>query len=236
MLYNVSLRSMNGTSGQLLMEILLAIAILMGIAALVAGLISSSSQSSEFAQSELVATRLAEEAMETLRTVSQSNDTSSQGWNLLYLPPDGSGDPITGKGSGNPYHVIQSGAKWILIAGEETITLSNKHFQRKIIVENVSRDPATATIESSYNASHDDPTTQKVTVIVIPPSSLPIQIVSYFSRYLNTGSLQTNWNGGTGSGPFAATSTMTKISGSQNADISNGNCGGNGPCVRLQPQ
>lgn len=227
---------MNTTSGQLLMEILLAIAVLTGIATIVAGLITTSSRSSEFAQGELIGTRLAEEAAEIVRTISQSNDSFSQGWNLLYLPPDGNGNAITSKGTSNPYHSIQSGGKWVLVSGEESITLSDKNFQRKIIIENVSRDPVSETIETSYTASHDDPATQKVTVVVSTPSFPPIQVIFYLSRYLNQGSLQTNWNGGIDSGPFAATSTVTKISTFQNTDVGNTNCGVDGPCIRLQPQ
>lgn len=218
------------------MEILLAIAVLTGIAAIVSGLVTTSSQSSQFSQIELIGTRLAEEAVETVRTVSQSNDAASQGWNLLYLPPAGGGDPITSKGSSNPYHVIQSGGKWILVAGEETITLSNKSFQRKIIIDNVSRDPVSANIESSYNASRDDPATQKVTVVVSGSTFAPIQVVSYLSRYLNEGMLQTDWSGGINSGPFAASSVVTTVSAFQNTDLANANCGVDGPCIRLQPQ
>lgn len=172
--------------------------------------------------------------MEALRAISQGNNVSSQGWNLLYRPPDGTGDPSSSKGATNPYHPEQSGGIWVLVPGEETLTISGKTYQRKIVIENVSRD-ASGTIQSTYSAADDDPATQKITASATAPSSPQVSFISFFTRYLNEGSKQTDWSGGVSAGPFGATSAVTTISSSLNADLGGASCGGAGPCIRLQP-
>lgn len=222
--------------GQILAELILAIAIVAIIGVIIAELTVTSTRLAGNSSAGLAKLRLAEEALEALRAISQGNDSSSQGWNRIYLPPDGTGDPELSKGAAHPYHLGQSGNMWTLLAGEESLTLSDTDYQRKIIIENVSRDPLTGAIEAVYNLINKDPATQKITVTVAAPTSLPVTLTAFVSRYLNEGSRQTGWNGGIQTGPFPATSSVDTISSSQNTDLGNGACGISGPCIRLQPQ
>lgn len=225
-------------SGQILAEIILAIAVLAIVGGLVAEFANTGNRLGGSANKELVALKLAEEEMESLRAIAQGNDSGSEGWNRIYRPPDGTGNPATSKGAGNPYHSAISGNAWILLSGEEIVSLSGKNYGRKIILDNVSRD-ASGNIESIYNSANDDPATQKATVTVSASSSVPVTLTSFFTRYLNEGSHQTDWSGAVNSGPFAATSTVTNVSlpdDQLNIDRANSACGVSGPCIRLKAQ
>ncbi len=69
-------------------------------------------------------------------------------------------------GSANPYYfLLNTGVNpnaWVLTSGTETVDI----FTRKIVFDKVSRDPTTQNIESTYNASHDDQNTRKITATV----------------------------------------------------------------------
>lgn len=221
--------------GQALAELILTIAVVAIVGTIVAELVTTGTRLGGSTNDSLVRLRLAEEAMETLRAIAQGNNASSQGWNRIYRPPDGTGNPSGSKGIVYPYHPEKSGGIWVLVPGEETITLTGKNYGRKIVIDNVSRD-ATATIEGTYNPTNDDPATQKVTITVSATLSPPISLVAYITRYLNEGTRQTDWNGAVDTGPFDATSNITTISSSQNTDTGNLNCEVGGPCIRLQPQ
>ncbi|MBI4458178.1 hypothetical protein HY633_04400 [Candidatus Uhrbacteria bacterium] len=228
--------------GQILAEILLVIAVVAIIAPIAAQVSVLSNRLSASSNERLIMLQLAEEAMEALRAVSQGNDAGSQGWNRLYKPPDGSGDPAAAKGSSNPYRIVQASGIWVLQSGAETVTVSGGTYVRKIVIDNVCRDAATDAIITAAGVppctagNADDPATQKVTVTVSTASLPDMTLTAYFSRYLNEGSRQTDWSGGVNAGPFGATTSFTSVSSSQNADLGNSNCGGAGPCVRLQPQ
>src|SRR3989344_3875489 len=88
-------------NGQILVELLIAIAILAVIAALGAQLVNVSLQASETSKETGRELRMAQEAMEAMRAIAYGNDASSQGWNRIYKPPDGTGDPSVSKGAGN---------------------------------------------------------------------------------------------------------------------------------------
>lgn len=223
------------SQGQALAELILAIAIIAIVGTIVAELIATGSRLGGSTNDSLVRLRLAEEAIETLRAIAQGNNASTQGWNRIYRPPDGTGDPSASKGAAHPYHPAQSGGIWVLIPGEETITLTGKSYGRKVVIDNISRN-ATAAIEGTYNPVNDDPATQKVTITVTALSSPPVSLVVYMTRYLNQGSRQTDWSGAINAGPFDATSNVTTISSSQSIDTGNSHCGVAGPCIRLQPQ
>ncbi len=192
--------------GQILSELLIAITIAVVLAALGAQLISVSLTSTKTSKEKSEAIGLAQEGMEAIRAVIRGNDASSQGWNRVYLPPDGSGNASTSKGSANPYYPEIVSNIWQITSGTENISLAGEIYTRKIIIENVSRD-ANNNIESTYNSVNDDPTTQKITVIVSKTNAPDVSLLSYMSRYINESVLQTGWNGGLNDGPFSATST-----------------------------
>ncbi|MEK7635937.1 MAG: hypothetical protein AAB405_02490 [Patescibacteria group bacterium] len=211
------------STGQILTELIIAIAITVILAAIGAQLIGVSLYSAGSSEERQTATRLAEEVFEALRAISQGNDASSQGWNRFYLPPDGSGNESTSKGIANQYKIIVSASStWEIANGSSTITLEGKDYNRYFIIENVSRDSSGA-IESVYNSSNDDPHTQKATVYVFSPNGEQFAFSEYFSRYLNESTAQTNWSDGSGQcGPYGATSSVSGYCSQSNIDTSGG--------------
>ncbi len=80
---------------------------------------------------------------------------------------DGTTWATTGLGSvttGANYYFALSGtpSAWALQSGTENID----GFTRKVVFDKVSRDPSTQNIETTYNASNDDPNTKKATVTI----------------------------------------------------------------------
>lgn len=214
--------------GQILTELIIAIAITVVLAAIGAQLIGVSLRSAGSSEDRQVIVRLAEEVFEALRAITQGNDVFSQGWNRLYLPPDGTGDPINSKSAANQYKIVISVNEWQIVNGSSTINLEGKEYSRYFIIENVSRD-SNGAIESIYNSNNNDPHTQKVTVYVFAPNGEQFTFSEYFSRYLNESTAQTSWIS-QGAGPYPATSTVVQYDTKQNIDTS---AGGN---FKLQSQ
>lgn len=206
--------------GQILTELIIAIAITVILAVVGAQLIGVSLYSAGSSEERQTATRLAEEVFEALRAISQGNDASSQGWNRLYLPPDGAGDPINSKGAGNQYKIIISGNEWQINSGSSTITLEGKDYNRYFIIENVSRD-SNGAIESAYNSNNDDPHTQKVTVYVSKAGGAQFTFSEYFSRYLNESTAQTSWLSQS-CATVGATSSVSVYCSNTNIDVTGG--------------
>lgn len=196
--------------GQILAELMIAITVGVLIAAIGAELTSVSFQATRSSKQRNEGLGLAQEAMEAMRAIVRSNSTSSQGWNKLYLPPEGMGVSST-KGIANPFHPEVISNEWRLIAGFENLTVSGNAYTRSIIIENVSRASSTGAIQSSYDAAYDDPSTQKIRVIVSRPEFTDIELVSYFTRFLNESMAQTNWSGSLSDTPVNASSTTTNV-------------------------
>jgi len=55
-------------------------------------------------------------------------------------------------------------------------------FNRKVVFQRVSRDPATKEIEPVYNAFNDDPDTRKA-VVTISFGEKSIEVVTYFTNW-----------------------------------------------------
>lgn len=85
-------------------------------------------------------------------------------------------------GSSNPYYfsldTTVTPNQWNINSGTQTLGM----FTRNVVFDKVSRDPATGNIETTYNASHDDPNTKKVTLTVAGPNK-----TLYLTTYV------TNW-------------------------------------------
>lgn len=194
--------------GSILAELLVAIAVLVVLGGFGAEFSGVSLTAGENAKERGAAVHLAEEALDAVRALSQGNDTTSQGWNRIYRPPDGTGDSVTSKGSANPYHPAISGSpeQWTLVSGSETIVLENETYTRSVVVENVSRD-ASENIEGTYNSSGDDPGTQKVTVTVSKSRMPDIVLTEYVTRFLNESSLHSDWSGASDCNSVSATGT-----------------------------
>lgn len=220
-------------------ELLIAMAVGVSLAIVGAELVAVSLTASKTSKARNAGDWLAEESFSAVRAIIKGNDLSSQGWNRIYLPPDGAGDASSSKGLANPYHPeIQAGV-WTLVSGAETSTLGGENYTRKILIDNVSRDPGTSAIESSYNPSNNDPSTQKITVVVSKVGEPDLTFFTYFSRFPNISTLQTDWSGVLNDGPFSATGTpiINVGSGSDSSstiiDLGNANCAGGGACLRL---
>lgn len=171
----------NNQKGQVLFEILLAVAVLVGVVAVSVQLSQVSLQSAKTAGERTQGTNLAREAFEAARAISAEN------WVNFY-----------GITKGNQYHPdIQSG-KWVLAAGAENITIGGETYIRYLVVDNVSRNASTKDIESTYNSANDDPSTQKVTVTVEKSGAPTISYSEYITRWKNASPVQKNWQGSGG--------------------------------------
>ena len=107
----------------------------------------------------------------SIRSTNQADGLIKESMEAVRVYRDGkdwqTGLASLNTGSSNPYHLEIDDADannliWKWVAGEETIG----KFIRKIIIDKVSRDPVTFAIESSYNSSHDNADTRKITAIV----------------------------------------------------------------------
>jgi len=135
---------------------------------------------------------LAQESMEAAKSLKEEN------WNNLYQPLG-----TNNKGSANPYHLVNNAGTWVLTAGEETVSINNLTFYRKIIIDNTSRTISGAgtpawqfgEIETSYNPADDDPSTLKITARVSWENSA-MEMIDYFGRSKNSLWQQTDWSGG----------------------------------------
>lgn len=193
--------------GQILTELIIAIAITVILAAMGAQLVGVSLYSAGSSKDRQAASRLTEEVFEALRGIAQGNTTSTQGWNRIYLPPDGAGNASSSKGAANPYKLSVVSNTWQIASGTEAIVLDNDTYSRSFIIENVSRASSTGAVESTYNFNNDDPHTQKVTVTISKTGAPDFVLSQYFTRYLNESTPQANWSGSASDGPFSATST-----------------------------
>ena len=126
--------------------------------------ISSSLQKTELAND------LVQETIEAIRAFRSGTTWASNGLGVITTGNDNPYYPKLDTGTNPP--------KWTLAAGTQSIN----GFTRKVIFDNVSRDPTTGNIESTYNASHNDPDTKKATVTVSWANG-NIQIITYFTNW-----------------------------------------------------
>jgi len=166
--------------GSLLLELLVAISILAIILSIGSQAVWVSLQSGKTSAESDVAMGLASEAMESVRAIADEK------WQNIYN--------LT---KGTQYHTAQSGTKWATSTASEVIALNTASYTRYFVINNVSRDPSTRMIDTTYNSVHDDPNTQRVVVTVSwNGAGSPITISDYFFRYRNKLCNQTDWSGG----------------------------------------
>jgi hypothetical protein len=173
----------NNESGQLLLEMLLAISAFVVVAMVGSQLVLVSQVSNKLSGDKSVASGVAEEIFEAVQNV------ATEDWQLVYG---------LNKGAGNLYHPEKSGNKWILASGNETVNLNGIDYVRSFYVEDVSRNPSTQNIESAYNIANDDPSTQKITINIAWPNADPITSNEYITRWRNRTCAQSDWSGGGG--------------------------------------
>lgn len=125
---------------------------------------------------------LASETLEIVRNISEEN------WQNIYSP--------TGivKGTTHYYPLKDFSSGWVLFEGDDIVVINGISYTRNIVIDNVSRDSSLdRKIEASYNASNDDPNTQKVIITVSWSGGNPVIINGYLFRWKNKLCTQTSW-------------------------------------------
>jgi len=179
--------------GSMLLELLVVIGILAVILTIAAQSVSVSLRSGKVSGERDVAVGLAGETLEAIRGVGEES------WQNLYSLTK----------SSQSYYATTSSSRWIVATGTEQIALNNTVYTRSFTVTDVSRDPTTRLIESTYVSAHDDPGTQLVTVNVTWSGGMSLSTSEYFFRWKNKACNQSSWTSG-GSG--SATSTCQNAS------------------------
>ena len=214
---------------------LVVIAVLGIVAGTIGGIFYANQRGSITGRQQTIEASLVQEALEAVKSIVNSNDATSQGWNRIYCPPDvvepdegGTCSAAGAKGApdANPYKVKVVGSVWKFYQGAESITIGTETYIRAVHIENVSRD-SSGQIESSYNASNDDPFTQKISVKVTPPSGTPIvSIVSFITRSVKkqtspsqAPAAQSDWSDGINCTPVVTSFGTEYCSSDGNEDV-----------------
>jgi len=189
--------------GQSLVEILIAISvgvILIGAAtAVIAPLLRSNLET----RSVQTAGSLAQEYLDNIQSISESN------WNSLYNPP-------ASKGPGSQFYLkATSSAAFEIVSGATSTLMEGKNFTRYFSIENVNRTlcgvsdiTGNATTSCFGGTGSDgvaeDPSTQKIIATVSWEGNRLITKTQYFIRRRHKVFVQTDWSGGPGQeGPIS---------------------------------
>src|SRR3989344_1668328 len=177
-----------------LFEVLIAISVFAVVSVVASQMIGASLEMNKTSGRKTVAVGFAREAMEATQAI------ITEKWHNIYN---------VSKGSSNKYYpantVVACGAaKWCLVAGEETVTANDLTYKRYLYIENVARNTSGNIVASGGT---DDPSTQKITVVVLWQDSASTELGSvtinnYFPRSRNAVASQTSWVSG-GSSPTA---------------------------------
>ncbi len=169
--------------GSLLIEILVAVSVFAVLASIGAQALVVSLSSNVAAEKKTSGANLLSEMMGGIRAASDEQ------WQNLY-----------GVTKGAHYHPVISGGKWVLVTGDETVSVGNASFVRYFTVSNVSRDLSTRGIETTYASGHDDPSTQLVAATVTSTTTDALTASEYFFRWRNKTCNQTAWSSSGSSG------------------------------------
>lgn len=198
--------------GVLLIEMLVAIALFGAIGAIAAQALVVSFRGTELATEKAAIAQLLSE------TVRAARGASDESWDNLY--------GLT-KGAVH-YHPELQGGKWAIVPGDETLALGVASYTRYFTVDNVSRDPVTREIEDSYTVAHDDPSTQKLTVVVAASSTGALSTSAYLFRWRNVVCEQGSWltSGATGvqSCPDTEYANAANITPGETLQLCSGGC------------
>lgn len=198
-------KSAANQNGQVLIEILLAILIAVAIIGAVSNLLFANLKSGKISGAKNVALSLAQEGLEAMETI-RDND-----WHNIYLPPDGNGNS-TDKGNDFPYYLHSDDSSWSLSNNiiNRDITIDGTVYLRTIYIYNVSRGIEGDIVETG---GMEDPSTQKIQVVVSSNESSDVALSNYFTRWKNETFIQTDWSGGSGqAGPLIWNSVINQYS------------------------
>ncbi|MDP3729336.1 MAG: hypothetical protein Q8R26_01080 [bacterium] len=175
---------MKNNSGQLLMEMIIVLGIGVLLIASSAGSLYVVIKSNESSQDYQNASSLMNGLSDMASVVAERD------WYAIY---------DLGKGIENQYHIATSSNQFIIVSAVEEKLVEYTLFRRYFYVENVSRDPGTGAIEDVYNINNDDPSTQKIVMVVEWDASGTIPNVTrnlYVTRWKSAVFNQTDWFGG----------------------------------------
>jgi hypothetical protein len=176
--------------GELLLEILIVTTIAVAVIMLGAQIASVSLRGTRASGERAKAVSLSSETFDAVRAA------STEKWQNLTNLTHG----------GTHYQALQSGGKWALSAGDETVTIDGVGYTRFFTVDDVSRDGTTRDIQTSYVSADNDPSTQYVTVTVTWGSGQSVTSSEYQTRWRNKACTQTAWSA-SGAGPSSCPST-----------------------------
>lgn len=169
--------------GALLFELLIVISLLTIILSFGSNAIFLSLKSNKLSAERDIAMSLAMETLDATRAVIEED------WQNIYSLTKGT----------QHYYPEVSNNKWILLSGNGSTTLNGVVYTKYVTINNISRDYSTRDIESIYSGSNDDPSTQKITVVVSWTGGADVIISGYFSRWKNKICNHSGWtNGATG--------------------------------------
>lgn len=194
--------------GQLLVEAVLAIALLGVLAGIIGMAVTTSTQTNKASGKKTVATALAQEALEALRAIKDNNETTGRGWNKIYELTEGSN-----------YKTIKPSNKWELQSGIETITADGVDYSRKVVFDmDIPRDLPNG--GGNINAAGSaDKSTVKATITVQASGISDIIVEEYLTRAKNEAKAwdtQGEFTGGTCS--------STKVTGTGEVELGSGGC------------
>lgn len=199
----MKIKNLSNQQGSLLIEILLAVAIAAIIIGGVSVLISVSLKSGQISGEKSAALGLAEEGLEAMKVIGESD------WHNIYLPPDGLGDPDTGKGEveANAYYVYKKDNggtfSWDLTkdSAKGNITVNGIIYIRKIYIFNVTRNKTgpdrqvcIIPVEDCPAGELNDPSTQRIKVKVSQSAGADIIVEEYLTRWRNNIYSQADWS------------------------------------------
>lgn len=163
--------------GSLLFEILIVISLIAIILSVGSNAVFLGMRSNKVSAERDIANSLASMALESVRGIVEEN------WQNIYGLIKNS----------QHYHVSEAEGKWVLVEGDEHITINSELYTRYLTIENVSRDEVTRDITINYSENNNDPSTQKVTSVVSWADGNSITVYQYFFRWRNKVCNQTEW-------------------------------------------
>jgi len=174
---------MKPSSGQILIEVIVAALVIIMVSLAISELINTSIKSTETAMAQASATFLSGESVDAVRAVARED------WHAI------SNLSTT---TSNTYYPVVAGGKWTITAGSQSVVLNGITYARSFTLSDIYRSTSTGNIVSA--GGYYDPSTVKVTSNIAWTDNfnhnLSFSQVQYISRYLNQIYSQTDWSGG----------------------------------------
>lgn len=200
---NTSNQSLANQNGQILLEIIIVMLLVIFISLAITQTVASSLKGVSRARSQTTAVFLAREIAEATRAIAKED------WhNISNLATS----------SDNKYWPQISGGKWIASTTTENVSLNDLTYNRYFFITDVFRSTSTGDLVSS--GGYYDPSTAKINInISWTDKDGGAQVFTqavYLSRFLNQIYFQTNWSEGsigevvttTASGAFATSNNI----------------------------